>query len=150
MKTKLIVICLFMSANLYSQAPLKKRVIMHQLQDNLNTLLTQIGADNIKEAKHKIKQLNQLLAYLQVPNVTAAFNKIKKTDAIIYEKEKENEKLAAKNERINAHANSLELTLQDIIDTKKEYARYKRKHKQQTSIDIVAKIPERLPTIKKK
>jgi len=145
MKKPLLLICLFITASACAQGPLKKRVIMHQLQDDRSALLAEIGAKNVNQAKRKIKRLNELLSYLETSNVHDALKKIKKSDARIYKREKQNEKLAAHNEQLVAHADSLESTLQDIIQTKNEY---QRSH--QTHIDIFAKIPKKLPKIKKR
>jgi methyl-accepting chemotaxis protein len=152
MKNKIILCNLLISINLSGQAPLKKRVIMHQLQDDLNTLLVKIGADNVNQARHKIRRFNELLGYLQVPNTKEALKKVKKLDGAIYEQVKQNEKLIAENKKLSthnkqiiAHADSMESTLQEIIKTKNEYEKNYTTH-----LDIFAKIPEKLPKIRER
>ena len=152
MKKSLITLCLFIMFNVSGGAPLKNRVIMHQLQDNLDTLLAEVGADNVNQAKNKIRHLNKLLGYLQAQTVSDAIKKIKETEARVYEQEKQNEELIAENKslasdnkHIIAHADSMRSTLQEIIETRNEYAR-----NHQTHIDIFSKIPNKLPKIKKK
>lgn len=152
MNKKLLVICLLIATNLYSQGPLKKRVIMHQLEDKVNTLLAEIGAENMKQAQRKIKKINELLGYLQVSTISKALNKVKQIDTEIYEKEKQNEKLLAQNKSLKSHnkqiiaqAGSMQSRLQNIIDARTEYT-----DKHQTHLDISIKKTKKLPRVRKK
>ena len=69
--------CELASYTQHNTGLLKNRVVQKQEQRQLNALLEEIGAENMKDAQYKVRDIQQLLEVLNAENINHALTNVK-------------------------------------------------------------------------